>query len=164
MDRSDAEVAFARCLRDHGLDVQEPRPGGDGPRGIAIQGRPGDERKMLAAQRACRKLAPGGFKEPTPEEQEKLRDAALAFAQCMRKHGVDLPDPQTNGGGILMRAPRQRNRDIPADLETVVLKALAKEPQRRYGTAKEMADDLRRFLEQRPILARRPTTGRPPRR
>src|SRR5437868_1781872 len=45
---------------------------------------------------------------------------------------------------------------IPADLETVVLKALAKEPAERYATAKELADDLRRWLEDRPIQARRP--------
>ncbi len=54
-------------------------------------------------------------------------------------------------------APRQRNQAVPVDLETIVLKAMAKEPQRRYATAKELADDLKRFLEHRPILARRPT-------
>jgi serine/threonine protein kinase len=44
---------------------------------------------------------------------------------------------------------------IPRDLETIVLKAMAKEPARRYATAGEMADDLRRFLADRPIRARR---------
>jgi serine/threonine protein kinase len=53
--------------------------------------------------------------------------------------------------------PRQFNRDIPRDLETIVLKALAKEPEARYGSAREFADDLQRFLEVRPILAKRPT-------
>jgi eukaryotic-like serine/threonine-protein kinase len=46
---------------------------------------------------------------------------------------------------------------IPAELETIVLKALRKEPADRYAMAQEMADDLQRFLDGRPILARRPT-------
>ncbi len=44
---------------------------------------------------------------------------------------------------------------IPRDLETIVMKAMAKEPTRRYATAGEMADDLRCFLADRPIRARR---------
>src|SRR5439155_1600554 len=44
------------------------------------------------------------------------------------------------------RRPRQRNRAIPVELETVVLKAMEKNPQDRYATAQELADDLRRFL------------------
>jgi tetratricopeptide (TPR) repeat protein len=57
------------------------------------------------------------------------------------------------------RPPRQLNQAVPKDLETVVLKALAKEPADRYGTAQELADDLRRFLEDRPVRARRPTVA-----
>jgi serine/threonine protein kinase len=55
------------------------------------------------------------------------------------------------------RPPRRLNPAVPADLETVVLKALDKEPEARYATAQELADDLRRFLEDKPIRARRPT-------
>jgi eukaryotic-like serine/threonine-protein kinase len=52
--------------------------------------------------------------------------------------------------------PRKLNRAIPVELETIVLKATSKLPEGRYGTAQEMADDLRRYLTDRPILARRP--------
>jgi serine/threonine protein kinase/tetratricopeptide (TPR) repeat protein len=55
------------------------------------------------------------------------------------------------------RPPRRLNAVIPADLETIVLKALDKEPHGRYATAQELADDLRRFLEDKPIRAKRPT-------
>jgi WD40 repeat protein/serine/threonine protein kinase len=54
------------------------------------------------------------------------------------------------------RPLRQHDRHIPRELETVVLKALAREPAERYSSAQELADDLLRFLEDRPILARRP--------
>jgi serine/threonine protein kinase/WD40 repeat protein len=53
--------------------------------------------------------------------------------------------------------PRRLDPAIPDDLEVIVQKAMAKEPAERYGTAQELADDLRRFLEDRPIVARRPT-------
>jgi len=50
---------------------------------------------------------------------------------------------------------RKRNPAIPRDLETIVLKAIAPEPKRRYATAADFAADLRRFLEDKPIQARR---------
>jgi eukaryotic-like serine/threonine-protein kinase len=55
------------------------------------------------------------------------------------------------------RPPRRVNPAVPAELETVVLKAMAKSPDERYATAGELADDLERFLKDEPIRARRPT-------
>lgn len=52
-------------------------------------------------------------------------------------------------------SPRRLDRAIPRDLETIVLKATAREPRARYATAAELADDLERFLDGRPIQARR---------
>jgi serine/threonine protein kinase/Flp pilus assembly protein TadD len=56
--------------------------------------------------------------------------------------------------------PRRLNRGVPAELETIVLKALEKNPADRYATAKELADDLRRFLADEPIRARPAGLGR----
>jgi tetratricopeptide (TPR) repeat protein len=66
--------------------------------------------------------------------------------ELLRRIAFDEPAP-----------PRRVNPAVPADLEKVIQKALAKEPAERYGSAQELADDLRRLLDDRPVLARRPT-------
>jgi serine/threonine protein kinase/Flp pilus assembly protein TadD len=66
-------------------------------------------------------------------------------AELLRKIAEEEPTPL-----------RKLNPAVPSDLETIVLKATAKDAGSRYATAQEVANDLRRFLEDRPIHARRP--------
>jgi serine/threonine protein kinase len=68
--------------------------------------------------------------------------------ELLRRIADDEPQP-----------PRSLHPPVPRELETVVLKALGKEPSERYRTARELDDDLQRFLENRPVLARRPTAA-----
>lgn len=49
---------------------------------------------------------------------------------------------------------RRLNDRLPRDLETICLKAMSKEPARRYATARDFAEDLQRWLDGRPVLAR----------
>jgi serine/threonine protein kinase/WD40 repeat protein len=55
--------------------------------------------------------------------------------------------------------PSRLNPGVPHDLETIVLKAIDREPSHRYQTADELAEDLRRFLDDRPVRARRASLG-----
>ncbi|MEM7312288.1 MAG: protein kinase [Planctomycetota bacterium] len=52
-------------------------------------------------------------------------------------------------------SPRSVRQSIPIDLETILLKAIERNPDKRYATAQELADDLRRFIADEPISARR---------
>ncbi len=52
-------------------------------------------------------------------------------------------------------APRKIDPSLPRDLETIILKAITREPEQRYHTAQKLAEDLDRFLTDRPVTARR---------
>ncbi len=65
-----------------------------------------------------------------------------------------LLDPERNS---ILRSPRSIQPNIPADLQTITLKACAYDTKDRYQHARELEEDLRRFLEDRPILAKRST-------
>lgn len=79
------------------------------------------------------------------------------------KHAVagDTPPEILRNVALANPVPlRKQNPRIPADLEVVVNKAISRDPRDRYDTIAELAEDLQRFTEGRPILARKPTFGR----
>ena len=94
----EAMLAFAQCMRDHGIDMPDPQPGEVGIRLQAPQGSSPEE--MEAAQEACREhlddIEPPEISE---QQQEEFREAALAHARCMREHGIDMPDPTFGENG-----------------------------------------------------------------
>jgi hypothetical protein len=116
-DPAEAALAFAKCMRDHGVDVPDPvvQDGGASGGGgvmIAVNGGPDgstpfDATAMDEANKACQPImekAAGSFDPPSPEELEKMKAQALAFAKCMREHGVDMPDPQFGDNGTITQS------------------------------------------------------------
>jgi hypothetical protein len=92
--KADQALEYRKCLRDQGLDVPEPKPGEDG-RGITLGGDVGKE-KMEKAFKACRGKSgspAGGSGQMTQADKDK----AIKYAGCMRKNGVDMPDPKFDG-------------------------------------------------------------------
>jgi hypothetical protein len=106
-EREKAQLEYAQCMREHGVDLPDPVNGR-----FEFRANRGEEKKVAEAQKACghilRDAAP-----PVSEEQEaQIREAALEFAKCMRKHGVDMPDPRFEArGGVLMQMPQGAEDD-----------------------------------------------------
>lgn len=97
--KADQALEYRKCLREQGLDVPEPEPGQDG-RGMAIGGDVSKE-KLEKAFKACRGKGGAGMGE---EMTQADKDKMIKYAQCMRKNGVDMPDPTFEGGGAMAPA------------------------------------------------------------
>ena len=102
-----SELAFSRCMRAHGIS-DFPDPSSQG--GIALNGGPGSDLNpssplFKAANSACKRLLPPQ-KALSPAQQTAARAQALAYARCMRAHGIsDFPDPNAQGGIALNPKP-----------------------------------------------------------
>jgi hypothetical protein len=103
-DPQQAALDFAKCMREHGIDMPDPQVDEQGRVRVRVGGRGGgvrpDPKKLDEAQKACGGLMGGGGDGPGQIDPEE-RDAMVAFARCMREHGIDMPDP--TGDGLVMR-------------------------------------------------------------
>jgi hypothetical protein len=106
---SDDPNAYSRCMRSHGVG-NFPDP--DSNNILKTAGIDKSSSTFQAAARACRSLAPT---PAPPAQQAQLQAQMLAFAQCMRSHGVPaFPDPQvTNGATGLNVTPGQIDPNSP---------------------------------------------------
>ncbi|WP_433179268.1 hypothetical protein [Actinoallomurus sp. CA-150999] len=99
--------AYAKCMRANGVNMADPETDGNGGVRIRAAGPKNggsdkvemNEKAMKAAQAKCGHLMPNGGKpiKPKPEELAKMR----AYAKCMRQHGVNMPDPNPDGGIVV---------------------------------------------------------------
>ncbi len=104
-DRQQSALEFARCMREHGVDMPDPTVGEDGLIKVGpadAGGQPGQATPINEdALKACQHLLGEGLQDgDAPKIDPEEQDRALKFAQCMREHGVDMPDPDFSGGGV----------------------------------------------------------------
>ena len=99
-------VKFSQCMRQHGIS-DFPDPDSQGRMQIQVQ--PGSDLapnnpQFKAAERACAKYRERAGGHIDRAQQQRMQQAALNYARCMRAHGVDFPDPQFDGGKVTMGA------------------------------------------------------------
>jgi hypothetical protein len=91
--REEAGLEFAECVRAHGVAIEDPKPGQSIDLGAGA-----NDPKTKAALAACNGLLEGG-QELSTDEDEELKEGALAFAKCMREEGIEMGDPTFLGPG-----------------------------------------------------------------
>ena len=100
----DAALAYARCMRENGVDMPDPVVSDDGEGRVSIsQGaRPGGDNTskedFLEAEEECRHHMDAAMPDAGPPLSAEDMDKMLAFAQCMREHGIPMEDPTADGG------------------------------------------------------------------
>jgi hypothetical protein len=85
-------IKFARCMREHGMNIPDPVAG------QPLRFSTSNPQGMEAAQNACKRYRVA--QEISPAERTAHLEAALKFARCMRRRGINVPDPTTSGGGV----------------------------------------------------------------
>ncbi|MBB4912545.1 hypothetical protein [Actinophytocola algeriensis] len=95
-EAADQMRAYAKCMREHGVDMPDPEVSQDGGISMSIEG--GDRAKVDKADQECKHLMPNGGEpeKPSPEDLDRMR----AEAQCLRDHGIDVKDPTMDNPGI----------------------------------------------------------------
>jgi hypothetical protein len=119
----DAMLAFARCMREHGIDMPDPDTSGGGAGVVTFSADAAgggkldaETSKFAEAHEACKDLmGDAGPQNMSPEQQQEMQDQALAFSRCMREHGVNMPDPSFDGEGHVMMTIGDDNAIDPSD-------------------------------------------------
>src|SRR4051812_33842877 len=92
-----AMLDYARCMRDHGIDMPDPQFNGGR---VTQRMKGGTPEEPRTAEKACEKYrAQVKAPEMNAAQKEEFKKAALANARCMRDHGIDFPDPQFDANG-----------------------------------------------------------------
>lgn len=90
----EAALEFTECLRAHGVEVEDPKPGQKN-----IEVGDGDDPTSKKALAACDGKLGSAGQELSSGEAEDFREGALALAQCFREEGIEMGDPEFLGSG-----------------------------------------------------------------
>ena len=93
----DALVKYAECMRQHGVNMADPVAGGVLQAPISAANDPAGQQKLQDAQQACASRLPNGGQPSAADLERRTK-----FAQCMRQHGVHMPDPTNNGQALTL--------------------------------------------------------------
>lgn len=94
-NQDDKALAYVKCMREHGVQMPDPKPG---ERGFAVGGGGESQETIDAAMKACAKDMGGG--QAGQGADQATLDMMVKYAQCMRANGWDMPDPTLSGGGV----------------------------------------------------------------
>lgn len=137
--RYQARLAFAKCMRAHGVNVPDPSPNGGpaGGGGLGLRNLRSSP-NFQSAMQACSPLRSRAFGAPnlTPAQRAKFQQDLVKFAQCMRSHNIDIPDPSTSSGGgfgIFRQIP-DGQRNSPA-FQSALKACSSNLPRPRRGSA-----------------------------
>lgn len=115
----DAMLAYAKCMRSHGVDMPDPTFDDEGHVQIEAPGPGGGkagpaEDAFRKADDACHHIVEDAMPQVrlSPEEQAEMQDRMLAMARCMRSKGHDMPDPQVGDDGRVTIGSRGPGRGL----------------------------------------------------
>jgi hypothetical protein len=95
----DAQVEFAQCMRENGVDMPDPEPGQSGINLRLGEGVDPDSESFQNAREECEPIIQDAIPEGERPDPSEARDQGVKFAQCMRERGVNMPDPQVDSEG-----------------------------------------------------------------
>jgi hypothetical protein len=98
-----ARLNLAKCFRSHGINVPDPSTGGGpaGGGGLFRTLRNYPQAQITVARQACQQYFAQAFPQLnlSPAQRAQLQQQLVKYAQCMRSHRIDIPDPTFNSGG-----------------------------------------------------------------
>jgi hypothetical protein len=126
VDPQDAMLAYAQCMRDNGVPMEDPKPDG----GIALNGEGLEPGVVEAASAACQSYLDNAESQSQrdPAADQEMFEKQLKVAACMRERGYDYPDPVMDQSGRISQSnsgagPQVDQAQMQADQQACAVQA-----------------------------------------